>query len=98
MKSKKQKEEEVEFLKKELVEAQNLVVVKFQGLSVEKDTELRRKIREAGSKTIRFTSLENVGHNCWSAAYATPELYQWMLRQTISARQKQPLNTPAASR
>ena len=50
MKSKKQKEEEVEFLRKELVEVQNLVVVKFQGLSVAKDTELRRKIRAADSK------------------------------------------------
>ena len=50
MKSKKQKEEEVEFLKKELGEALNLVVVKFQGLSVAEDTELRRKIRQADSK------------------------------------------------
>ncbi len=50
MKSKKQKQEEVEFLKKELSEAQNLVVVKFQGLDVAKDTELRRKVREADSK------------------------------------------------
>ncbi len=50
MKSKKRKQDEVEFLKKELSEAQNLVVVKFQGLSVAKDTELRRRIREADSK------------------------------------------------
>ena len=30
---------------------------------------------------IICTTMENVGHNCWSAAYATPELYQWMERQ-----------------
>jgi predicted peptidase len=35
-------------------------------------------IREAGGQSVRFTSLEHVGHNCWSAAYATPELYQWL--------------------
>ena len=50
MKSKKQKHEEAEFLKQELSEATNLVVVKFQGLNVAKDTELRRAIRDAQSK------------------------------------------------
>lgn len=35
-------------------------------------------IKQAGGTKIRFTSLENVGHNCWSATYATPEIYQWM--------------------
>ena len=50
VKPKKQKHEEVDYLKKELADTKNLVVVKFQGLSVEEDTELRRKIREADSK------------------------------------------------
>ena len=34
-------------------------------------------IEKAGGKKVRFTSMKHVGHNCWSAAYATPELYQW---------------------
>lgn len=34
-------------------------------------------IKAAGGTKIRFTTLENVGHNSWSAAYATPELYKW---------------------
>lgn len=34
-------------------------------------------IEKAGGKKIRFTSLEHTGHNSWSAAYATPELFQW---------------------
>jgi predicted peptidase len=34
-------------------------------------------IKMAGGKRVRFTSMKHVGHNCWSAAYATPELYQW---------------------
>ena len=41
-------------------------------------------IRAAGSTTVRFTTLEDVGHNSWSAAYATPELYQWFDKQTRS--------------
>lgn len=48
-----------------------------------KDNEqLVKSILEAGSQSIRFTSLENVGHNSWSAAYASPDLYQWLDRQS----------------
>jgi hypothetical protein len=36
-------------------------------------------IREAGGNKIRFTTLEHVGHNSWSSAYALPELSDWML-------------------
>ncbi len=38
-------------------------------------------IKQAGGELIRFTTLEHVGHNSWSATYASPDLYQWMLRQ-----------------
>lgn len=41
-------------------------------------------IREAGGNKIRFTTLEEVGHNCWSAAYATPELFKWLDEQTTT--------------
>ena len=34
-------------------------------------------IKKAGGTKVKFTSLEGVGHNSWSAAYATPELYSW---------------------
>ena len=50
MKSKKHKQEEVEHLRKELAEAENLIVVQFKGLNVEQDTDLRNKVREADSK------------------------------------------------
>ena len=50
MKSRKEKEDEVQHLKKEFTEAENLVVVQFKGLSVEQDTDLRNKVREADSK------------------------------------------------
>lgn len=39
--------------------------------------EMAEAIRKAGGDKIRLTILEHVGHNSWSAAYATPELYQW---------------------
>jgi predicted peptidase len=44
--------------------------------------ELVKSIVAAGGQSIRFTSLENVGHNSWSAAYATPDLYQWFDRHS----------------
>ena len=40
-------------------------------------------IRKAGGQKIKFTTLEGVGHNSWSAAYATPELYRWMDQQAL---------------
>jgi len=43
----------------------------------ERSVQMVEAIKKAGGQKIRFTSLEEVGHNCWSAAYATPELYQW---------------------
>jgi len=50
-----------------------------------KSVEMVEAIRDAGGTNIRFTSLEHVGHNCWSSAYAMPELYGWMLNQKASA-------------
>jgi large subunit ribosomal protein L10 len=50
VKSKKQKQEEVEHLKKELADAENVVVVQYKGLSVAQDTELRNKVRKAESR------------------------------------------------
>lgn len=47
----------------------------------QRSVEMVEAIKQAGGEKIRFTSLENVGHNCWSAAYATPELYQWIRKQ-----------------
>lgn len=40
------------------------------------------QIKQAGGTKVKFTSLEGIGHNCWSAAYGTPQLYQWMLQQS----------------
>jgi len=50
MKSKGKKKEELDALKKDLLEAKNLFVTQFQGMTVAQDTDLRIKIRETKSK------------------------------------------------
>ncbi len=49
-----------------------------------RSVEMVEAIRAAGSETIMFTSMEHVGHNCWSSAYAMPQLYDWMLKQKLN--------------
>ncbi|MGI9239170.1 MAG: alpha/beta hydrolase-fold protein, partial [Verrucomicrobiales bacterium] len=50
--------------------------------------EMVEAIKKAGGNKVRFTSLEGIGHNSWSAAYATPELYSWFNRFTRSGNRK----------
>jgi large subunit ribosomal protein L10 len=50
MKSKGKKKEELDQLKQDLIEAKNLFVAQFQGMTVLQDTELRQKIRDTKSK------------------------------------------------
>lgn len=49
-----------------------------------RSVEMVDAIKAAGGTKIRFTSLEEMGHNSWSAAYATPELYSWFNEHTRS--------------
>ncbi len=49
-----------------------------------RSTEMVEAIQQAGSTTIRLTTLEWIGHNSWEAAYATPELFQWLNGQSAS--------------
>jgi predicted peptidase len=51
----------------------------------ERSVKMVDAIKAAGGTKVRFTSLENVGHNSWSSTYALPELYTWMLKQKASA-------------
>ncbi|MCH8047758.1 MAG: prolyl oligopeptidase family serine peptidase [Planctomycetes bacterium] len=55
-------------------------------------------IRKAGGTRVRFTTLENYGHNCWSAAYASPNLYAWLDQQKISDRKQAAGGTPSGER
>jgi large subunit ribosomal protein L10 len=49
VKPKGKKEEELNQLKKDLTDAKNMIVAKFQGMTVAQDTELRQKIRATKS-------------------------------------------------
>lgn len=55
-----------------------------RGVPLSVPREMVAAIRKAGGRRVRLTTLEHVGHNCWSAAYATPELYSWMSKQRAS--------------
>ena len=43
-------------------------------------------IKKAGSEKIKLTIDPDAGHDCWTKAYADPELYQWLLKQTKGAK------------
>jgi large subunit ribosomal protein L10 len=49
VKPKGKKQEELNQLKKDLADAKNMIVAKFQGMTVAQDTELRQKIRATKS-------------------------------------------------
>ena len=51
-----------------------------KAVPLSKSVEMVEAIRNAGGNKLRFTTLEHVGHNSWSSAYALPELFDWMLR------------------
>jgi predicted peptidase len=53
---------------------------KDTAVKVEKSRELIEAMKKLGAKP-RYTELEYVTHNSWDAAYATPELIDWMMRQ-----------------
>jgi large subunit ribosomal protein L10 len=57
MKTREQKEKDIAALKEELINTGNALVVSFKGLTVEKDWELRRAMREAslGYRVIKNT-------------------------------------------
>jgi predicted peptidase len=50
----------------------------------QRSVEMVEAISKAGGKSIRFTSLENIGHNSWEAAFWSPDLYQWLAKQAAS--------------
>jgi predicted peptidase len=41
-------------------------------------------VKKAGGSTIRMTTLEGIGHNCWEAAFASPDVYAWLDKQSAS--------------
>jgi predicted peptidase len=55
-----------------------------QAVPFQKSKEMVEAITIIGGTKVRFTSLEHIGHNSWEAAYASPELYEWLAKQTAS--------------
>ena len=51
-------------------------------IPVEESESMVNKLNEFGYD-VRFTKYENVGHEAWSKAYATDELYEWFLEQKL---------------
>jgi predicted peptidase len=51
---------------------------------LKRSTEMVEAIKQAGGTNILFTVLEGIGHNSWEAAYASPDLYRWLDKQSAS--------------
>jgi len=71
----------------------NLPIWVFHGtedpaVPLKQSSEMVEAIKKAGGTRIRFTTLEGIGHNSWEAAYASPDLYQWLEKQSASNNTK----------
>jgi hypothetical protein len=54
-------------------------------IPIQQSGDMVKAIEAAGGTKIRYTTLEHIGHNSWSSAYALPELYEWMLQHKRQA-------------
>ncbi len=54
-----------------------------ESIPIQESETMVSKLKEMGHD-IRFTRYPNTGHNAWTKAYATDELYQWFLRQKLN--------------
>jgi len=55
---------------------------------LQRSVEMVEAIKKAGGTQIRFTTLEGIGHNSWEAAYASPDVYQWLDKQSASTNKE----------
>ncbi len=51
---------------------------------VKRSLEMVDAIKKAGSATIRLTTLAQIGHVSWQAAYASPDVWQWLNQQSAA--------------
>ena len=66
----------------------NIPIWAFHGdkdpiVPIKRTADIVDAIKAAGGTSVRFTTLEEIGHNSWSSAYATPGLYRWIDRQRL---------------
>lgn len=45
---------------------------------LQRSVDMVEAVRTIDGSKLRFTTLEHVGHNSWEAAYASPDLYEWL--------------------
>lgn len=55
---------------------------------ISESQELVDALREYGAE-IRFTVYPDAGHDSWTAAYADPQLYEWLFAQKRSAKARE---------
>jgi predicted peptidase len=53
---------------------------------VEESEHMAAAFRRIGNEQVKLTVLPEAGHDCWTEAYDTPELFEWLLQQTRSNR------------
>ena len=53
-------------------------------VAIEKDRAMVDALRAAGGQ-VELTVYPGLGHNAWDPAYENPELYAWLMRQTLQS-------------
>jgi predicted peptidase len=53
-----------------------------KAVKVSQSRDMIQALKDAGG-TPQYTEYPGVGHNSWDKAYGTPELYDWLLKQTL---------------
>lgn len=51
-------------------------------IPVQESENMVNKLKELGYE-VKFTKYKQVGHDAWSKAYATKELYDWLMNQSL---------------
>jgi predicted peptidase len=52
----------------------------------EQSREMIEALKKIGNTEVKYTEYPGVGHDCWSQAYGSPELYEWFLQHKLSDR------------
>ncbi|MBP9222216.1 MAG: prolyl oligopeptidase family serine peptidase, partial [Verrucomicrobiales bacterium] len=53
---------------------------------LEESSRLIIELQEKGNQKTKLTVYPEAGHNSWTEAYQNPELYEWLLNQTLPAK------------
>jgi predicted peptidase len=56
---------------------------KDNAVNVEMSRKMIKALKDAGAKEVEYTEYPGVGHNSWDKAYATKELYDWLLKHEL---------------